>query len=575
MTLGHQRRQDRIFPAERAEVTDRPLRLYPNWSRGQWLSSSGLATILVGLPALTRGAGVKTLVRRIAGLLVILFIQTVLFAVRVSANTYYIDCAGGSDSNNGASTATPWLHHPYTSNGLFTGNYTHHAGDQFIFKGGVACTTSIQTQAGGSASANDYYGAGDKTWYSGASWTQPIFDGGGTKPGSSTTAAAGIGIFFSSGSYITVDNFKFTGLYWTGPQNTCGPSYIGLGTGTNDIIENNTFTGWTHGTAAQTSDSFIVICGSSSSPHNYPVTITHNTFYQSASFGDSGLVNNNGNGALTYNTIYQMTGGFQASEGEIAYNTIHDLVSSFEAANHTNSIYPFGCGGLTTLQVHDNLLYNVNANNGQTVWVEGGDGCSSYYYNNVVIGGKGQPFAIDNQFGDSSTAKIYIWNNTIVPQGANMCIGDTSARNGHSLFGTIDIENNHCITTGIEYEFSGGIGVANLTVGGSAIPCSSGCSGNGTGNELIQTPAAASSQGYTSANNYMYQPTSGTGATVGTAKDLSSKCPGISLCTDTTYGSDGRPVYGRVPGGRWDIGAFEFSGLPAPEPPTGLTATVN
>ncbi len=60
--------------------------------------------------------------------------------------------------------------------------YTHAAGDQFIFKGGVtwpaACFTMV-LPAGGTSSAQDYYGV-DMTWYSGGAWTRPLWDMGYT-----------------------------------------------------------------------------------------------------------------------------------------------------------------------------------------------------------------------------------------------------------------------------------------------------------------------------------------------------------------------------------------------------------
>jgi len=87
------------------------------------------------------------------------------------AATYYIDCSAGVDSNNGTSSSTPWLHHPYMHG--FTGSYTHHAGDQFYFKGGVTCPNSyfpLTALAGGSSGNPDYYGTDPGfSWYTGTS----------------------------------------------------------------------------------------------------------------------------------------------------------------------------------------------------------------------------------------------------------------------------------------------------------------------------------------------------------------------------------------------------------------------
>lgn len=84
----------------------------------------------------------------------------------------------------------------------FAGSYTHSAGDVFVFKGGVTWPyTALPLTIGYSGSAGnvDYYGV-DLSWYSGGSWSRPIFDGGGTK----------MGIYAYSKSYFTLDNIEIT-----------------------------------------------------------------------------------------------------------------------------------------------------------------------------------------------------------------------------------------------------------------------------------------------------------------------------------------------------------------------------
>lgn len=90
---------------------------------------------------------------------------------------YYIDYVGGSDANAGTSKATPWKRCPGMVG--FAGSYTHAAGDSFVFKGGVTWVyTTLPLTIGGSGVAGsvDCYTT-DHTWYTGASWSQPIFDG--------------------------------------------------------------------------------------------------------------------------------------------------------------------------------------------------------------------------------------------------------------------------------------------------------------------------------------------------------------------------------------------------------------
>jgi len=91
--------------------------------------------------------------------------------------TYYIDYEGGADSNGGLSRTSAWK----TAPGMvgFAGSYVHQAGDIFVFKGGVtwpASTLPLTISASGQSGAVDQYRS-DPTWFSGASFELPVFDG--------------------------------------------------------------------------------------------------------------------------------------------------------------------------------------------------------------------------------------------------------------------------------------------------------------------------------------------------------------------------------------------------------------
>jgi hypothetical protein len=99
------------------------------------------------------------------------------------------------------------------------------------------------------------------------------------------------------------------------------------------------------------------------------------------------------------------------------------------------------------------------------------------------------------------------------------------------------------------------------------------------------TPATASSQGYTSANDY--SPTLGTSPTVGAGTSLASSCSTLSaLCNGTTggcsYNSTSHTVTcpATVVNARlsaWDVGAYQFksgSSTPPSNPPS-VTAVVH
>jgi hypothetical protein len=128
-----------------------------------------------------------------------------LLCLPLRAATYYIDFSG-SDANNGTSKGTPWKRAPGMSG--FSAAYTHTAGDQFIFKGGVTWDNTIapwNNANSGASGSPDYYGV-DKTWYSGASWTNPIFDGGSKSSGLTSP------YFYFTGSYVTLDSLQIQNI---------------------------------------------------------------------------------------------------------------------------------------------------------------------------------------------------------------------------------------------------------------------------------------------------------------------------------------------------------------------------
>src|SRR4051812_18173238 len=88
------------------------------------------------------------------------------FAASAPAASYFVDFASGSDSNNGLSTTAAWKRCPGMTG--FAGNYSHVAGDRFLFKRGVTWTNCFPLVIGngGTASSPDYYGT-DPNWGSG------------------------------------------------------------------------------------------------------------------------------------------------------------------------------------------------------------------------------------------------------------------------------------------------------------------------------------------------------------------------------------------------------------------------
>lgn len=206
----------------------------------------------------------------------------------VSGNNCYFIAASGSDSNNGTSESTPWLHAPGMPNCTGTcAATTPAAGQGFIFKGGdtwhfgnsaaapyvggtwswtwngtsTNCDTSDAT---GAVRSSCLYVGVDPAWYSGSSWTRPILSG--DNPTSTTAVAScaypNVGaknqyLFVQNTDFAWFDNFEFTGMcQQTASSSTNGYLFnwnlylteSGAGTGhvTQNIYSNIYAHGWTH-----------------------------------------------------------------------------------------------------------------------------------------------------------------------------------------------------------------------------------------------------------------------------------------------------------------------------------------
>src|SRR5882757_365431 len=167
-----------------------------------------------------------------------LLLSFVTLAASLSAATYYVDFSGGSDANSGTSKSAPWRHQPYMQG--WTGNYSHQAGDRFIFKGGVTWTAPsfTMTIAGSGVSGNpDYYGV-DQTWFSGTSWSRPAFDLQGLAP------TGGKAAILINGSYITIDNLEIKNLFIPGGD-TFAASSISIVYQHDILVQNCLIHNWT------------------------------------------------------------------------------------------------------------------------------------------------------------------------------------------------------------------------------------------------------------------------------------------------------------------------------------------
>lgn len=472
------------------------------------------------------------------------------------ATTYYISWSTGSDSNNGTSKASPWKTHPYMANSTVSG-YTHANGDKFVFKmgdsWGNACF-GLTTANGGVAGNPDVF-TYDPTW--------------GTNPGYVGNAGQTVGAYqFSAGgttisgsfnwfinasgnNYVTFNGIEFTGMTWTGAPSYGNATGVYLGSIDNVIVSNCYFHGWTH--AGATVDAFNGVLGSGGAPYNVGCRVTGCVF-DGANSGGAGVADS---GEATYcvplndnNIVKNMTNGFRSNLNSVIYNNvIGPINTSFDTITiHENGIEPIVMvNGVTgTNYIFNNIVHDCVAVAILTQGSAASTGVEiNYVWNNVLYVGSTPsppiPLQFDSVSTSNSSCQNYAWNNTIYG-GSGSCIRAHSRGNGN--FGVLDLRNNHCITdsgTPINLEITGNTytSIDNLT----------------------QSTSAASAQGYTLGETYVYSPTTGTSATVGQGSNLTSFASGqvASLASDTTYGG-ARVTITRPGSGAWDVGAYEFPG---------------
>ena len=424
--------------------------------------------------------------------------------------TYYIDYNSGNDSNSGTSTSSPWKRHPFMPG--FSGSYSHNAGDQYIFKGGVTWPAScfgMAVNVGGSASAYDYYGV-NKSWYSGSSWTRPVFDGG-----SASSIAIGVYLAMSyssaSSSYITVDNIEFTDYYW-GTSAGFGTCEIGVWNNNYVVIQNCYFHGWQHDPSAP--DNLNVIQGGTSGM-NTGCVVSNCVFDGTASGGNSAeavtciptvkncIVSNVSNGILP-----------DGSPSEIAWNIIGPINPSYSGTvDHANSIEQLGTSGL--IYIHHNIIFGAN----EICIFVGNPGGPAYIYNNLIYDSNPIPIQADGR--NTGANNMWMYNNTIIATATG-----NATRNVGTAW-TLVADNNHLIDS------------AGVSLGASTTET----------DDLYETSAQATSAGYVRAKNW--QPTSSSEPTVGQGANLTSQnLPG--------FGVDllGNP---RPATGAWDIGAYQYT----------------
>lgn len=443
---------------------------------------------------------------------IIIIISMVCGVAFAAPSTYYIDYNASDDSANGTSTATPWKRHPYMVG--WAGTYTHAAGDKFIFKGGVtwpSATLPLTVAATGTAGNRDTYGA-LTSWYSGASWTRPTFDGNyDTK--SAILDLTGIG-----GNLNICDlelcHFSCSGNY--------GPSIIDCGTAVNLLITNCYVHGWR--TTALTDDAhggiFLGWDGDMSTViDGCEIENSENTnAWNGVCVRLFGVVKNSKIHDNSSAVLY--CGDFDHNE---IYNICYPFVG-FDGAYHDNGVYlqPNLLGG-TNGWIRNSYFHDM-AGGANMAYPNSISACTIRVYNNVFYGVQGSQGTIEiDPFLDTGTGNCECYNNTIVSYGGLTGI-HVVVRAGNPL-GSLTAVNNHVIGATTATDADG-----------------STCNSIATNCNFIMASVVATAQGYVLSNRYA--PVSSTNSTVNTGTNLS-----VIFTTD---------IIGNTRTAPWDIGAYEY-----------------
>jgi hypothetical protein len=502
-----------------------------------------------------------------------------LTSVTAFAQHIHYIAGNGSDSNNGTSETTPWLHAPgmtgCTSN---CASYSPAAGDQIILRGGDTWHFSgggspvglPWTWTASGASGSHIYVGVDKTWFTGGSWNRPILTGDNALSINPVGSCANTnsGFFTQSGSYVDFDNVEFTGMCSSGSDghgalscsSNCDDPQVTMNQGTHDsVFENLYFHGWTH----------VRFSCSYTTQLNGNCDVMTSILNDSHSTGD---MNNQYVGIVVDGSDSDpLSGGCMVYGGYDVHNSVCRYASQGFVTNNTRYF-------------HDNLIEYINESSDgvrhSNGWEMNGSNTALDWYNNVVRhNGTISSLGVNLWFNPGGD--LHSYNNLVydVHAGANYWdiagVGGTYYIYNNTLQDPTIANNTYQpIILSTNNHFIGATGFSGVFLSSSRVTDTK---------SVYQTDAQANAQGYTAANQYA--PTSSGGATVGAGANLTSSCGSnfAQLCSDTTlacsYDSTNHVVScpARTPNprsssGAWDAGAYLFMGDDPPAPPTNLTA---
>jgi hypothetical protein len=532
----------------------------------------------------------------------------------------------------------PWLHAPFMPNCtgncatvtsqsvsawpgvgiIFRGGDTWHFGNSSAtpYVGGT-WEWNTGTLPEGTTSHPIYIGV-DQSWYSGLSWARPIFSADNPPCNASTVGTLPDGATCTG----TTDGYGQPSYY----VSSCGYQI----SSTNNFIDESFVYGYIW-------DNFEMsgLCQSSTGqPAHHDEYFSYGSLQGPTTFinlymhGASHLQFQAKNGAnctgLVCTNIFAFTGGSNSQTyGEIVANTVVDFSDSdpggeslcfggFWNVSYNVFRYTTNCLPNAVHLFHDNLYeyFFENGHGNLLEDIDEGTGANAFYNNvfrhveNLLTTGGGVFLWLSPP---TSATTDYVFNNIGYDVGAleYLNFGGTAGNNAQ---GTYTYFNNTWQT-----DVSQPILRCNLYTNGRVNDVNnhyidnqsyilSPCSTLTTTTSLAQTNAQADANvsmhfdQYSALETLGYSPVLSTNSTVGAGTNqYSDYCSALSTAglsaaatacqSDTTYActyntsnhtvSCPAQTVARPSSGAWDVGAYEFTAQPSPNPPTGLSAVVN
>lgn len=484
-----------------------------------------------------------------------LFLLLSIASIAHSA-TYYIDYTAADNSANGTTKSTPWKRCPGMVG--FTGSYSHSAGDVFVFKGGVTWPASVLPLTigySGMAGNTDAYTV-DQTWYSGASYSYPVFDG------QQSLGRSACIIFATGKSYLLINGLKVQNI---------GSSVDGSGTAVQIF----------NGSYIEVSHCWL-----------QPVGIQAFCFDNDAGTANAIYFHDNHIAKAGRFVIYGRIGAV-TNDVRVFNNVMEGPGNMFLGSYHEDGLM-IGCPvrGSTSATVTNILFYNNNfigdwSQGATALYYSNGWTNHTRIFNNVFAFEHTSP--VQNVFSPAfidmgnNDADIVIYNNTFANDNVHGFNGQgLGATNAVGIYTptaktTVVIKNNIFSLTGIDINMDSSTG-ATLTADYNLHYPDTSHWGNllSVGSIQYKTLAAAKAAGYETHSPAVAAPrfiSAGNGTTGSANWALQSGSPavGAGVNLDSIFTTD---ILGYLRNSTWDIGAYQHPTTKA-VPPTNATTSIS